>query len=288
MTYRQKYFELQKKQNKYLNNTAIKALLVDDGCFKDFFELLKHFDEELKDENKLNIQIEKLTSGEPLQYILGYAYFVNSNYIVSPDVLIPRQETEQLAVGVLSTIVKMFGKDPQIKIVDIGTGSGILGIYLKEYFPNSTVICTDISEKSLEIAKKNAKLHNVDIDFRQGDILEPISNESNIDVIVSNPPYIRSKETVDPQTLKYEPYLALFAEPVTKFYEEILTSIDKQLLSDSKFLIAFEIGEDMESELTKLVEEKYPGIMYRFDKDIYNKTRFLYIVNNKELTDALN
>ena len=288
MTYRQKYFELQKKQNRYLNNTAIKALLVDNGGFKDFFELLKHFDEELKDENKLNTQIEKLTSDEPLPYILGYAYFVNRNYIVSPDVLIPRQETGQLAVGVLSTIVKMFGKDPQIKIVDIGTGSGILGIYLKEYFPKSDLICTDISEKALEIAKKNAKLHNVEIDFRQGDILEPISNENNIDVIVSNPPYIRSKETVDPQTLKHEPHLALFAEPVTKFYEEILTSIDRQLMSDNKFLIAFEIGEDMEEELTKLVEEKYPGIMYRFDKDIYNKTRFLYIVNNKELTDALN
>ena len=288
MTYREKYFELQKQQNRYLNNTAIKSLLVDNGGFKDFFELLKHFDEQLKDENKLNNQIEKLTSGEPLQYILGYAYFVNSNYIVSPDVLIPRQETEQLAVGVLSTIVKMFGKEPEIKIVDIGTGSGILGIYLKEYFPKSKVICTDISEKALEIAKKNAKLHNVEIDFRQGDILEPISNENNIDVIVSNPPYIRSKETVDPQTLKYEPHLALFAEPVTMFYEEILTSIDRQLMNDNKFLIAFEIGEDMESELTKLVEEKYPGIMYRFDKDIYNKTRFLYIVNNKELTDALN
>ena len=288
MTYRQKYFELQKKQNRYLNNTAIKALLVDNGDFKDFFELLKHFDEELKDENKLNTQIEKLTFGEPLQYILGYTYFVNSNYIVSPDVLIPRQETEQLAVGVLSAIVKMFGKDPQIKIVDIGTGSGILGIYLKEYFPKSEVICTDISEKALEIAKNNAKLHNVEIDFRQGDILEPILKENNIDVIVSNPPYIRSKETVDPQTLKYEPHLALFAEPATKFYEEILTSVDRQLMSDNKFLIAFEIGEDMEEELTKLVEEKYPGIMYRFDKDIYNKTRFLYIVNNKELTDALN
>ena len=288
MTYREKYFELQKLENKYLNNTSIKSLLVDNGGFKDFFELIRHFDEQLKDENKLNNQIEKLTSGEPLQYVLGYAYFVNSNYIVSPDVLIPRQETEQLAVGALSMIVKMFGKEPRIKIVDIGTGSGILGIYLKEYFPNSEVICTDISSKALEIAAKNAKLHHVEIDFRQGDILEPIANENNIDVIVSNPPYIRSKETVDPQTLKYEPHLALFAEPVTKFYEEILTSIDKQLVNDKKFLIAFEIGEDMEEELTKLVEEKYPGIMYRFDKDIYNKTRFLYIVNNKELTDALN
>ena len=288
MTYREKYFELQKLKNKYLNLSAIKSLLIDNGGFADFFNLLKHFDEEIKDEKKLESQIERLTSGEPLQYVLGYAYFVNSNYIVSPDVLIPRQETEQLAVSVLSMIVKMFGKEPNITIVDIGTGSGILGIYLKEYFKNSRVICTDISEKALQIAMKNAANHKVDVIFKKGDILEPILDEKNISVIVSNPPYIPSEDTVDSQTLKYEPHLALFASPSTKYYEEILTSIDKQLLDDNKFLIAFEIGEDMEEALTSLLEKKYPGIMYRFDKDIYNKTRFLYIVNNKEFIDALN
>ena len=288
MTYREKYFELQKLKNKYLNLSAIKSLLIDNGGFADFFNLLKHFDEEIKDEKKLESQIERLTSGEPLQYVLGYAYFVNSNYIVSPDVLIPRQETEQLAVSVLSMIVKMFGKEPNITIVDIGTGSGILGIYLKEYFKNSRVICTDISEKALQIATKNAANHKVDVIFKKGDMLEPILDEKDISVIVSNPPYIPSEDTVDSQTLKYEPHLALFASPSTKYYEEILTSIDKQLLDDNKFLIAFEIGEDMEEALTSLLEKKYPGIMYRFDKDIYNKTRFLYIVNNKEFIDALN
>ena len=288
MTYREKYFELQKLKNKYLNLSAIKFLLIDNGGFADFFNLIKHFDEEIKDEKKLESQIERLTSGEPLQYVLGYAYFVNSNYIVNPDVLIPRQETEQLAVSVLSMIVKMFGKEPNITILDIGTGSGILGIYLKEYFKNSRVICTDISEKALQIAMKNAANHKVDVVFKKGDMLDPILDEKNISVIVSNPPYIPSEDTVDPQTLKHEPHLALFASPSTKYYEEILTSIDKQLLNDNKFLIAFEIGEDMEEDLTNLLEKKYPGIMYRFDKDIYNKTRFLYIVNNKEFIDAIN
>ena len=288
MTYREKYFQLQKQQNKYLNLSAIKSLLIDNGGFADFFNLLKHFDEELKDESKLDKQVDELTSGKPLQYILGYAYFVNSNYLVTPDVLIPRQETEQLAVSVFTQIVKLFGRDPKIKIVDIGTGSGIIGIYLKEYFQDSHVICTDISENCLEIAKENASLHHVEIDFRQGDMLEPIMAESDVGVIVSNPPYIPNKDTVDPHTLKYEPHLALFANPASKYYEIILTSIDKQLLRDDKFLIAFEIGEDMEEELTKLIEDKYPGIMYRFDKDIYNKTRFLYIVKNEELTNALN
>lgn len=288
MTYREKFFELKKIDNKYINQTSIKSLLIDNGGFKDFFDLLNHFDEQIKDENKLNSQVNRLTYGEPLQYILGYAYFVNANYKVSPEVLIPRQETEQLAVATMSKIVKLFGKDPKIKIVDIGTGSGILGIYLKEYFPKSTVICTDISKSALEIAKENALVHHVDIDFRLGDMLKPIANENNVSVIVSNPPYIRNEITVDPQTLKYEPHLALFANPAIKYYKEILTSIDQQIMSNKKFLIAFEIGEDMEEELTDLLEKNYPGLLYQFDKDIYDKTRFLYIINNKDLTNALN
>ena len=283
MTYREMYFSLQKRNNKYLNNTAIKSLLMDDGNFSDFPNLIKHFDDEIKDLAKVESNIERVSNGEPLQYVLGYAYFVNSNYIVSPDVLIPRQETEELAVSVLKMIVKTFGKDPQIKIVDIGTGSGILGIYLKEYFPKLTVICTDISEKSLKITEKNAKLHNVKIDLRQGDMLEPIKDEKEVSVIVSNPPYIGSVDTVDPQTLKYEPHLALFAEPKTKYYEIMMSLIDSFVLSD-KFLMAFEIGEDMEEELTHYIEKNYKGIMYKFEKDIYGKSRFLYIVRDEGIT----
>ena len=283
MTYRELYFNLQKRKSKYLNNTAIKTLLQDDGNFSDFFNLINHFDEQVKNIDKIESNIVRIEAGEPLQYVLGYAFFVNSNYVVSKDVLIPRQETEELAVATLKTIVKMFGKEPKIKIVDIGTGSGILGIYLKEYFPNSSVICTDISENSLQIAKINAKNHHVEIDFRQGDMLEPIKDEKDVAVIISNPPYICDESTVDPQTLKYEPHLALFATPKTKYYEIIMSTIDSQILAD-KYLLAFEIGEDMEEELTHLIETKYKGIMYKFEKDIYGKTRFLYIIKDEGIT----
>ena len=283
MTYRELYFNLQKRKSKYLNNTAIKTLLQDDGNFSDFFNLINHFDEQVKNVDKIESNIVRIEAGEPLQYVLGYAFFVNSNYVVSKDVLIPRQETEELAVATLKTIVKMFGKEPKIKIVDIGTGSGILGIYLKEYFPNSSVICTDISENSLQIAKINAKNHHVEIDFRQGDMLDPIKDEKDVAVIISNPPYIGDESTVDPQTLKYEPHLALFATPKTKYYEIIMSTIDSQILAD-KYLLAFEIGEDMEEELTHLIETKYKGIMYKFEKDIYGKTRFLYIIKDEGIT----
>lgn len=283
MTYREKYFQLQKLNNKYLNLSAIKTLLQHDGNFKEFFNLINHFDDEIKDEKTLDEYILRVSNGEPLQYVIGEAYFVNSNYYVTPDVLIPRQETEELAVATLKMIVKMFGKEPKIKIVDIGTGSGILGIYLKEYFKNSHVICTDISEKALQIAEKNAKAHNVEIDFRKGDMIEPIKEEEKVDVIISNPPYIGDKSTVDPQTLKYEPHLALFASPKTKYYEKILSLIDTFVLNE-KFLMAFEIGEDMKDELTHIIESNYKGIMYKFEKDIYGKDRYLYIVKDEGIT----
>lgn len=278
MTYREKYFALQKIQNRYLNNSAIKELLMFDGNFNDFTALIKNFDNELNSEKDIDEKVERIIAGEPLQYVIGYAYFVNGRYKVTPSVFIPRQETEELAVSIMTRIVKMFGKDPKITIVDIGTGSGILAIYLKEYFPNARVIGIDISEEALEIARENASIHHVDIEFLQGNMLDPFKDK--IDVIVSNPPYIGNKETVDEQTLKYEPHLALFATPKTKYYEEILTHLDQM---NDQYLIGFEIGEDMEDELTELLEKEYKGIGYSFKDDIYMKPRYLYIVKNKEL-----
>ena len=277
MTYREKYFELKKEQNKYLTNTVIKAVLMDDGGFNEFFQLVNNFDQEIKNLEKVNNEINQIKNGVPYQYVLGYAYFVNSNYFVSPDVLIPRQETEQLAVATMSLIIKMFGRDPNITICDVGTGSGILAIYLKEYFPNAHVIGTDISEKCLEIARKNAKKHDVFIDFRLGNMLDMV--DEKVDVIVSNPPYIESEKTVAIETLKYEPHIALFANPPTKYYEEILSHLD---LLKNKFLIAFEIGEDLEEKLEEILQTHFPGIGYKFEKDIYGKTRFLYIFKNED------
>ena len=277
MTYRDKYLALLKITNPYINNTVVKTLLMDDGDFIDFTTLLIHFHDELKDEKKIDENLKRIMDGKPMQYVLGYAYFVNSNYIVSPDVLIPRQETEQLAVATMVNITKSFKDTNGITIVDVGTGSGILAIYLKEYFPEAHVIATDISEKALQIATKNAEKHGVSIDFRLGNMLDPVNEK--IDVLISNPPYIGDKKTVSEQTLKYEPSLALFASPSTKYYREILSHID--MMKDDSFL-AFEIGEDMERELTDLLEDEFQGIGYSFDQDIYGKTRFLYIYIKKE------
>ena len=274
---REIYFELLKKNNEYLNKSAIVTLLMNASGFTDRMAFYNHFNDEIKNLAKLQQNAEKVENGEPLQYVLGYAYFINGNYIVSPDVLIPRQETEQLAMGTLVYIKKHFSKKKKITIVDVGTGSGILAIYLKENFPDARVIATDISEKAIQIAEKNAKMHNVSIDFRLCNIIDDV--DEKIDVLVSNPPYIGSPETVDEQTLKYEPHLALFASPSTKYYREILANISKM---NKEFLLAFEIGEDMKDELEELLESEYKGVGYIFEKDMYNKYRFLYILKKKD------
>ena len=277
MTYRKKYTELKNIKSKYINGNVITSLLCEDGGFINFTDLIKHFDDELKDEATLNARLERILNGEPMQYVLGHAYFIDGEYKVTPDTLIPRQETEQLAATALKEIIRRFG-DKKITIADIGTGSGILAIYLKNRLPNAKMIATDISEKCLEVAKENAEKFNADIDFRLGNMLEPINEK--LDVIISNPPYIESPDTVDEQTLKYEPHLALFAKPKTRFYEEILSNLDKM---KEEFFIAFEIGEDMKRELTDLLEDNYKGLGYSFDEDMYLKTRFLYIYKFEDL-----
>ena len=165
MTYREAYFKLQKIDNKYLNLSVIKSLLEFDGGFSDFFNLAKHFDDEIKDEDRLNKQIEKVLSGEPIQYVLGQAYFVNSFYYVNKDVLIPRQETEELAVSTLKMIVKMFGKDPNIKIVDIGGNTrhvvktpGLYNLMAREF----TYAQSEKSQASIIHNSSSAVIHLID------------------------------------------------------------------------------------------------------------------------------
>lgn len=277
MTNREAYFSLTKQSNKYLTTTVIKTVLVSLGKYKDFFDLLKHFDETIEDEEKLNKIIEEIKTGKPYQYVLGEAFFISGNYIVTPDVLIPRQETEQLAIGTLLYISKTFGFDKSIDICDVGTGSGVLAIYLKEQMEKCNMTAIDISQKCLNIAQKNAQNHGVFVDFVLGNVIDPlILKHQKLDVLISNPPYIKDESTIAKETWEYEPHLALIANPPTKYYEYIFKNVP--YIMKDKYILAFEIGEDMENQLTLLVEQYLPNVMYKFELDMYNKVRFLYII----------
>ena len=239
-------------------------------------ELTNNFDNKIKDEDRFINAMKRYQDGEMIEYIFNKAYFLSKPFYVDSNVLIPRQETEQLVLNTARVIKDTFHKD-NLKIVDICTGSGCIGISLAHIFNNSEVVLSDISNEALNVANRNIKEHGLsNITTKQGDMLTPfIEDGYRFDVIVCNPPYIENEETIDIKTWKQEPHLALLAKPGTLFYERVLQDYLK--IVNDEFVIAFEIGEDQEEALTKLVNKYCKGCTFYFEKDIYNKTRFLYI-----------
>lgn len=273
-TNREIYFNLLKSGNKYLTRFVIKSLLCDVNKFNDDITLYKSFDFQCLNYDKLLENIERVCQGEPFQYVLGYCNFIDRYFEVNPHVLIPRQETEELVINTKVLIEKAFGKST-ISIADVCTGSGCIAITLKKYFPHANIYGTDIDKECLTIAKRNDRLKQ--ISFLQGDMLEPLIKANiKVDVIVCNPPYIEKKEEIDEQVWKYEPHLALLAYPDTFFYEKVFKNCDK-ILSPQGMMV-FEIGEDMEEKLTKLVDKYLRDVIVKFSKDMHNKMRFLYII----------
>lgn len=276
-TNREVYFSLIKENNKYLNRTVVNTLLCFVNGFDSNITLYKNFDIECTDYEKLLSIVERVKNGEPYQYVIGKANFIDLTFNVNPSVLIPRQETEELVIGTKVMMDKMFPQYPKLTIADVCAGSGVIGIYLKKLFKLCEVYVSDIDEECLKVAKSNSKLHNLPVNCIQGDLLSPfIEKNIKLDVLVCNPPYIGDKSTIDEQVWKYEPHKALLAEPKTAFYERIFQDADK--IMNKNALLAFEIGEDMEDEICALVEYYFPTSAYKLSKDMYGKLRFLYIM----------
>ena len=237
-------------------------------------ELTKNFDEEIKDYPFFKNAINRFVNGEMIEYIFNKSYFLSTPFYVNKDVLIPRQETEQLVLRTIEIIKEMFG-DNVINIADVCTGSGCIGISIAKALPNNNYFLTDISKEALRVAKNNTVLcPESNIKCLQGDMLNPLK-ETKLDVIVCNPPYISNISDIDEKTWKQEPHLALLANPSTLYYEIVMKECCS--IMNPKYLLAFEIGEDMEDSLTQLVEKYCSNATYFFEKDMYGKTRFLFI-----------
>ena len=238
-------------------------------------ELTKNFDEEIHDYLFFKNAIERYINGEMIEYIFNKAYFLSTPFFVNKDVLIPRQETEQLVLRTIDLIKEMFDGQ-SIKVADVCTGSGCIGLSIALLLPNNEYLLTDISKEALRVAKKNVEslVKETRVKALQGDMLEAL-NGQKLDVIVCNPPYISNIEGIDEKTWKQEPHLALLAEPATRYYEEVLKNYSS--IVNPKHLLAFEVGEDMKDELSKLVEKYCSNSIYSFENDIYGKTRFLFI-----------
>ena len=271
---REAYFEALKLD---IPKSVIEFALKEVNGFSNL-ELTKNFDEEITDYLFFKNAIDRYLNGEMIEYIFNKSYFLSTPFFVNKDVLIPRQETEQLVLRTIELIKEMFG-DNKVNIADICTGSGCIGISIAKELNGNNYFLTDISKEAIRVAKKNAEelLGETKIKFLQGDMLEPLK-ELKLDVIVCNPPYISDIKGIDEKTWKQEPHLALLAEPATLYYEKLLKEYVP--IVNDKYLLAFEIGEDMQEELMKLVDKYCPKATYFFENDIYGKTRFLFIKNN--------
>ena len=226
--------------------------------------------------DKYESGVKSLIDGEPLNYVLGYSYFYGYRLKVDEAVLIPRFETEELVGRVLSGYDEYF-KDQKIDLADVGTGSGAIAIALKKEEDNLNVYASDISKEALEVAILNAQNNQADIRFFEGSMLKPlIENNIKLDILVSNPPYIRNDEVVEHSVRDYEPNVALFGgDDGLKFYRMIFEDAHKVLKERS--MMFFEMGYDQKENLTALAREFFPSADINVYKDINNKDRMLVI-----------
>lgn len=225
--------------------------------------------------NKWNDQtISLLEKDYPVQYIIGYVDFYGLKINVNEFTLIPRYETEYLIELTLKEIKKLNLDNP--KILDLCTGSGAIGLTLKSLLPSSEVTLSDISKDALMVANKNKNELNLDVNIIESDLFKNI--QGKFDVIISNPPYVMTNETL-PKDVLYEPHLALYSGPKgIDHIEEIFKNIKSHL--NNKYLIALEINEKSEPDITNLIKTYFEkNINYKFMKDLAGKTRYLFITN---------
>lgn len=222
-----------------------------------------------------NFILEKLKTQIPIQYILGTTHFYGSEFIVDENVLIPRPETEELVDWIVKLNTKL-SKKKDLKILDIGTGSGCIAISLAKNILNSAVFAVDVSEKALAVAEKNATLNKVTVTFLQKNILETNHLDQKFDIIVSNPPYVRNleKAEIKPNVLDNEPHLALFVpdnDPLI-FYKKIAELAAANLNTNGQLF--FEINQYLGKETQDLLESLgLKNIELR--KDIYGNDRMI-------------
>ena len=226
-------------------------------------------------EEPLFYALSQLKQERPIQYILGKAHFCELEFRVDEDVLIPRHETEELVYWIINEIGTQNSLE-EIKILDIGTGSGCIAISLAKNLPNAKVYALDISKKALQVAEQNAMANDVDIVFLEADILSIEGFKDKFDVIVSNPPYVRELEKLEMKNnvVEHEPGLALFVsdqDPLV-FYKKITRFALSHL--EKSGVLFFEINQYLGEEMKQLLEaENFSEIELR--KDMFGNDRML-------------
>lgn len=216
-----------------------------------------------------------ITKNIPVQHIIGYEYFYGHKFIVNQDVLIPRYETEELVANVLMYYDEVF-EDKDVKVLDIGTGSGCLAVTLDVEEQHMDVVATDISNEALETAKKNNENLKGKVTFLQGDLFEPVKG-SKFDIIVSNPPYIPQGEYVEDLVVDNEPDIALFGGEDGLYFYRLIIEQAPNFVND-RFIIAFEHAYDKAKELKKIIQKHFIDVDIIQKKDMQGKDRMTFII----------
>lgn len=222
---------------------------------------------------QLNDGLSHLLTGMPLQYVVGQAEFYGRPFKVTPDVLIPRPETEEVVHYFLNQLTEATSC-----VADVGVGSGAIAVTLKAEKPELQVIATDISSQALLVAKENACRLQQDITFIQGNALQPlIDQDIRLDGLISNPPYIGEHERglMDESVIQYEPHVALFADQEGyQVYEAILRDLPHVMHDGAP--VVFEIGFQQGVQLTEMMQQLYPHIKTEVIPDINGNARIFH------------
>lgn len=245
---------------------------------KNPLELLNYLDREVSSdiiEKYLN-QLEALSNNKPIQYVIGTSNFYGNDYIVNEHTLIPRFETEELVENTLKYMEELFPNQP-LKVIDLGCGTGCIGITIKKKKTSSSVTLVDVSEETLKVAQENARRLETEVTIVNSDYFSNIKDK--FDVVISNPPYIKEDEKIEDIVKNNEPNLALYAgKDGLDAYRQILSTIKDHL--NNQYLIAFEIGYTQKEEVINLIRENLPNSTIIAKQDMQGRDRMIFAYKN--------
>lgn len=219
--------------------------------------------------------IEAHMAGQPVQYITGIEEFYGRTFEVDKSVLIPRPETEELVVGTIERMKKLF-TNSDLTLADIGTGSGAIAITMKKECPDLDVTATDLSADALATARKNAQNLTAEVTFLEGDLTAPIAHQK-WDVVLSNPPYIAFDDmaSMSDVVVEHEPHSALFAdEDGLILYRKLAEQLPP--LMNTPSLIGLEIGYTQGETVANYFRQHFPQAKVSIVKDINGKDRMIF------------
>ncbi len=267
------------KQHGSLNARLDAEVLLAHACRCERIELYTRFNEQTDPTTRdvFRELVQRRASGTPVAYLVGCREFYSLSFSVTPDLLIPRPETELLVVTLLDLVRRdSAGSDHTLRIADVGTGSGILAVCAARHIPNCQVVATDISEAALKVARQNVTQYGVQqrVQLVLGDLLDELPIECKFDYIISNPPYVRESEfaqlAVDVR--EHEPYVALVAGPSGT--EVIARLIDQagQRLHPAGWLL-MEISPMIQPAVDRLLGDSSQFASWHFHKDLAGLVR---------------